>query len=275
MFVDVWTGIEMNSGRSAFRQRVLSREVVIGTFGTLPDEAVVEILACGGLDFVMIDTEHAPIDRLRAENLVRAAETSGIAPLIRVGEISPSEIGRSLDTGALGVQVPLLASAADAVIAVNGARYHPIGRRGMTMGRATRYGADALGTYLAEVQEYALVSVQIETNEAAEAVTEIARTEGVDVVFVGPLDLSHALGQPGVYDEAFEHVVTSIVARVIQENKVAGIAVGDGSEVASRVEQGFTFITIGSDASFLSTGVRTSVLAARRGAAGIGDVVSV
>jgi 4-hydroxy-2-oxoheptanedioate aldolase len=257
--------------RSDFRHRVLSREVVLGTFVNMPDEAVVEILAYSGLDFVIIDTEHSPIDRLRAENLVRAAETSGIAALIRVGAIAPSEIGRSLDTGALGIQVPLLMSASDAMVAVSGARYHPLGRRGMTMGRATRYGADELGPYLDDARDYALLSVQIETTEAMDAVTAIARTEGVDIVFVGPLDLSHALGQPGVFDDKFERVVASLVEKILEEDKIAGTAVGDGSEVAARVDQGFTFITIGSDLSFLSYGTRNAVLAAR--AAAESDIV--
>jgi 2-keto-3-deoxy-L-rhamnonate aldolase RhmA len=171
-----------------------------GVFVELPSPEPVEMAGWAGWDHVVIDCEHGPIDNAMLPHMLRAAR---IPAFVRVPNAQPETIQGALDNGADGVIVPRLRSAAEAREVVAAARFFPHGRRGVNhMVRAARYSLQPVEEYLAGAAANTRVIVQIETAEALAAVEEIAATPGLDELFVGPYDLSQALGIPGqVLDE--------------------------------------------------------------------------
>ena len=150
-----------------------------------------------GFDFLVLDGEHGTMKPADCENMVRGADVRGVPALVRVPANEAPVILRFMDTGALGVHVDRL-SAEDADRAVRAVKYGPRGGRGLTGVRAAAYGQRGpLAEYVERANAETLVVVQIETRAALEQVTAIAAVDGVDIVFVGPTDLSHSLGVPG------------------------------------------------------------------------------
>ena len=228
------------------KARLRAGECVFGCFIRYPEPGLAELVALQGFDFVVLDGEHGTMEPRECENMVRAAELRGVTPLVRVPENRPATILRFLDTGAQGVHVPLVGSAADADAAVRSVKYGPRGRRGLTAVRAASYGQEEpLGEYVERANQETLVVIQIETREALEQVPGIAAVDGVDVVFVGPTDLSHTLGVPGqtahpLLEEAYEGV-----ARGVQGSDAAlGVLVPDEAGAAVWRERGARYIAV-------------------------------
>ncbi|MDP2873572.1 MAG: aldolase/citrate lyase family protein [Bacillota bacterium] len=179
------------------KKLIASGGVAVGGFLGLKSTEIVEIMGYAGLDFVIIDSEHGSADTETLEHMVRAAEAAGITPIVRVTNVNdPTLILRALDLGAQGVQVPMVESAETARRIVQAAKYHPLGRRGLAGVRAARYGAVDMTRYVGEANAQTMVVAQIETVAGVEHAAEIAAVDGVDVVFVGPMDLSQSLGIP-------------------------------------------------------------------------------
>jgi 4-hydroxy-2-oxoheptanedioate aldolase len=183
-------------------------KAVFGPFLKLADPAVVEIFAHAGFDFVIIDLEHGPLSIETAQNMVRAAELAGITPIIRVSENDPAQISRALDIGAQGVQIPHITSAAEADLAVRAAKFAPLGNRGVCrFVRASKYSAMERNNYFTSANENTLVIAMVEGIEGVRNIEDILATPGVDVIFIGPYDLSQSLGllgqvsNPKVFDE--------------------------------------------------------------------------
>jgi len=198
---------------NATKARLAAGETVYGCFVRYPDPGLAELVALQGFDFLVLDGEHGTMEPRECENMVRAAELRDVTPLVRVPANEAPVILRFMATGAQGGHIPLATSAEDADAAVRAVKYWPRGTRGLTGVRAASYGQEEpLAEYVAQANEETLVVVQIATREALERVSEIASVDGVDVVFVGPTDLSHALGVPGqlshpLVEEAYETVV--------------------------------------------------------------------
>jgi 2-keto-3-deoxy-L-rhamnonate aldolase RhmA len=193
------------------KTKLAAGDCVYGCFCRYPDPALVELVAPQGFDFLVFDAEHGTIEPRDCEGLVRAAELRGPAPLVRVPSNQPSVILRFLDTGAVGVHVPLVASAEEAKAAVDAVKNPSRGSRGLAGVRAAAYGAVPLAEYTAQANEATIVVIQVETRTAVERVGEIAAVEGVDVVFVGPTDLSQAFGVTGqtghpLLERAYEEI---------------------------------------------------------------------
>lgn len=169
-----------------------SGERLRGVFNALPHPGIVEMCAYAGFDFVIIDNEHGSAGYETTENMLRAARASGIVPIVRC--FAP-DIPRLLDMGANAVQVPMVESAAQARALVQQLRYPPVGRRGSAFSpRAAGYGAFPGTAHTRLSNEGIALIAMIETPEACAQAAEIAAVEGVDAVFVGPNDLSHAMG---------------------------------------------------------------------------------
>ena len=192
----------------------------VGGFLMIKSPEIVEIMGYAGLDFVIIDSEHGPADNETIGNMIRAAEASGITPIVRVRWVNdPTLILRALDLGAQGVQVPMVEDAETAARVVQAARYHPLGRRGLAGVRAAKYGAVDLGAYTQEANDENLVIAQIETAKAVGNAQAIAAVPGIDVVFVGPVDLSQSLGIPG---QRSNPVLIEAMDKVFAACKAAG-----------------------------------------------------
>jgi 4-hydroxy-2-oxoheptanedioate aldolase len=211
--------MKLNADSKKLRLRILQGEILYGLIVKAPSPAIVEMCAAAGFDFAVIDSEHGSGDLAEIEHHIRAAESFGMSAIVRVGTNEPIEILRALDSGAAGIIVPHVRSRSAAERVVEAAHYPPIGRRGLAM--TTRAGRHAFGKvkeHLAEAAENTLVIVQIEDPEGIEQVVEIAAVPHVDMLFVGPTDLSLGLGYPGESDhpavvEAIERVINVAAAR--------------------------------------------------------------
>ncbi len=174
-------------------------EPAFGLSVMIPSPQMVEMAGGLGFDWVLIDCEHGTISLESVELMVMAAEAAGITPIVRPPTKSPREIMAVMDIGAMGVQVPHVNTGEDARSAVAAVKYHPAGNRSMAAGiRAQGYGLGTSGDdYVEAANRETLVCVQLEDPEAIANADDILRVDGIDVFFIGPSDLSQAMGHPG------------------------------------------------------------------------------
>ena len=251
--------------RNALKQKLRSGEPAVGAFLGFHAPAVVEALGVAGLDFVVLDAEHGPLAVDQCEHLIRAAECAGLTPLVRVHAAARPAIGQYLDVGAVGVQVPMVNDGAGARAGVAAAKYPPVGQRGLGACRAVNLGTvgRSLAQYAQDANEETLVVVQIETTEAVERAEEIAATPEVDVVFLGPTDLSTSLGSPGETDTPrFKEAEASIRKAVIGAGKALGTVAPNASAVARLRDDGYTYF-VGSVNGLLNASLREYARALR------------
>lgn len=235
---------------NATKARLQAGETVFGCFVRYPDAALVELLALQAFDFLVFDGEHGTMEPSDCEHMVRAAELHGATPLVRVPENRPPTLLRFLDTGAQGVHVPLVGSPEDAEAAVRAVKYAPRGRRGLAGVRAASYGQrEPLASYVERANEQTLVVIQVETPEAIACAGEIAAIDGVDVVFVGPTDLSQALGVTGQTAHPLAEEAYDAVAGALAGSDVAlGVLVPGADEARAWRERGARYIAFTVDA---------------------------
>ena len=205
-----------------FRETI-SRGVVLGPFSKSTDPAFVEIMGRSGFDFVVLDLEHGPNTVLSLQNLIRAAEVSGLLPIVRVKEDIPSLIGEVLDVGAGGIQVPKITCRRDVEEVVRVARFAPRGMRGVCrFVRAAGYSATDRYEYFAQANDTVLI-LQLEGMDAVKNVDEILSVPGVDIIFIGPYDLSQSLGIPGEVDNPrVVEAMRTIVERCVRSRVTVG-----------------------------------------------------
>ena len=240
------------------KAQLLAGETVHGCFLKYPEPALAEIIAMAGFDFVLFDGEHGTLQPSDIENLVRAVELRGATPLARVTTNQSQIILRYLDTGLHGVQVPWVNTVRDVELAVQFTKYGPRGIRGLAGGRASDWGlSESIGEYTARANRETMLIVHIETADAVELVDEYVGVDGVDVIFLGPTDLSHSLGHPGQVDHrdvqaAMQHVADVVVA----SDKALGIYAGDAEFAQEWQSRGARYIATGMD-GFLLRGIKT------------------
>jgi 2-keto-3-deoxy-L-rhamnonate aldolase RhmA len=203
-----------------FRERLLARELLLGTFIKTPVTHPIEILGAVGFDFVVIDQEHAPFDRLTIDTLILAGRAAGIAVLVRVPGSEARDILPALDCGAQGVLVPHVDSGAKARDVVAEARYRG-GRRGFTnSSRAGRYGAASFTEHVEAGDEQSAVLAMVEDREALDVLPQIVATPGLDAVFIGRGDLSIAMGASSPADPG----VVAATEKIAAAARTAGVA---------------------------------------------------
>lgn len=175
-----------------------NKKLSIGPFSKSCDPAIIECIGLAGFDFVIIDLEHGPNSIETAQNLVRAAILHQITPIIRVNKNNESMISKALDIGALGVQVPQINNEQSARNVINAARFSPEGNRGICRYvRAAEYSKKNKNDYFEESNKNTLIIIQIEGKKGLENIDSILQVEGIDIVFIGPYDLSQSMGVPG------------------------------------------------------------------------------
>ena len=236
---------------NGFRRRACAGEVLVGTIVSLNSPQAAEILSDTGFDWLFIDAEHGTHDPLAVESLIQA--TGDRTPcLVRIPVHEETWIEKMLDVGASGIIAPQVNTVAQAEQVVNYAKYPPQGERGVGIARAHRYGAE-FETYLAQANDSLLTVIQIEHKDAVENVRELAVVEGVDVLFIGPYDLSTSMGIPGqVHDPAVQEAIAKVLEVCQEVGKIPGIF-GIAPDVVSQyIDMGFTLVGIGVDTLFLS-----------------------
>lgn len=248
---------------SEFRRKCIGFERVVGTFAAIPHPVAIEVVAAAGIDFLCIDAEHAQIGRETIENLIRAADVHSVPAMVRVPGHAAESIASVLDAGAAGVLVPRVSTAAQAKAAVAATRYPPIGERGVGPGRAAGYGY-RIPDYLRTANESLVLAIQIETAEGLDNVEEIASVEGIDVIFIGPGDLSvsiDAMGPAGA--EKLEAAIHRIASASRQKGKPVGIFRPSSDDVGKWSKAGISFYIIASDTMFLGASLAAGAAAAR------------
>jgi 4-hydroxy-2-oxoheptanedioate aldolase len=225
----------------------LRTELLAGTFLNLGSPTAVEIVAGAGFDWLLLDLEHGSgsFHDLRSQML--ATRGSQAATIVRLPSIDADLVKFVMDSGAAGVMFPYVANAAEAARAVQVMKYPPEGNRGVAQViRATDYGRE-WKSYLAQANSQSLVVVQIETPEAVAQADSIASVPGIDVLFVGPMDLSVNLGHPGDFQQPeFIAQLESVVAACERHGRTAGILSRPELVTAHR-QMGFRFMALGSD----------------------------
>lgn len=239
-------------------------ETVYGTFLWSASETITECMGSGGLDFVIIDAEHSPVDSEGAVGMLRAAKLGGVSPFVRAKDPSRSSILKMLDAGAEGIIVPFLKTAEEVKQIISYAKYHPTGERGFAFGRNPRYG---YAPYAAEIEEYFSISNRetlllpmCETAGFLADLEEITAMEGVDGIFVGPYDLSAALGKPGVFNTAeFQNALKRIVETCRKHGKYTFIFSNSPAAAKEHIALGYQGITLGIDVQMLIQSYRDAV----------------
>lgn len=233
-----------------------SKEPSIGTWISSSSVVCVDALKGVGFDWFMIDTEHAHVNPETLAAMVSVIGDTGPAPLVRVGDVNQYLIKQALDAGAQGILVPLVSSEAQARATVSFAKDPPGGVRGVASAAASRYGLE-LASYLRSANAETLVGVQIETEAALEHVDAIASVDGVDLLFVGPQDLTLNLG---LLDDRKNPKVLDAMRKVVEacerHGRVAGTLAVDAEEKRTALGLGFRFVSLASDVRFLINGAK-------------------
>jgi len=239
----------------SLRARTRAGETLLGCFLSWPTSGVIELAAIAGFDFVVLDGEHGFFSIESVASAVLAADSAGIAPIVRAPSAVSEQLSRYLDAGAAGTLLPRVESAAVARAAIEALKFAPAGKRGLGGVRANRYATLPLAEFVRRANEETLVAVQIERREALDQLTEIAAEPGIDVLFVGPNDLSQALGIPGeTASPRYETAVRRIAHEASSAGKAAGIMVGSRDQLPPLRELGFRFFTTSDRALLLEAG---------------------
>jgi 2-keto-3-deoxy-L-rhamnonate aldolase RhmA len=244
------------------KQRLAGGDVLWGSFLKTPSPILVEVLASAGLDLLCLDAEHAPFDRLGIDVCTMAARAAGLPILVRTPAAAAEHVLNALDSGADGVLLPHIRSAAEARAAVAAGHYGRGGRGYAGSSRAASYGLSAIPTHLSASRERTVVIAQIEDVEGVDAIDEIAAVEGLDALFIGRIDLTIALGET----DPDASPVLAAVKRVLAAGGAARIPVGmfvpRDSDVAFWREKGARLFLQGSDHGFMRSGARAARVAA-------------
>ncbi|WP_188813288.1 HpcH/HpaI aldolase family protein [Hymenobacter cavernae] len=233
------------------REKLLKGEPSLGTFVQMSDTAIIECLALAGLDYVVLDLEHSPMSVESAGRQIITAERRSLTPLVRLADSSRTSVMKMLDLGAQGLIIPAIKTVEEVKNVVRYGRYYPLGERGFGPARASDFtyaaGLQDLGSYLESRNRETLLLPQCETRECLENVEEIVSLDGVDGLFIGPFDLSIALGKPAHF-EAEE--VQAAIQRILAACQAAGkfcFTYADRTQARLRFQQGFNSVATSMD----------------------------
>jgi 2-keto-3-deoxy-L-rhamnonate aldolase RhmA len=252
--------------KNTAKARLREGGTAVGTMvSEMLTEEVAYVLAAAGFDFLVIDTEHGSADTESLQRISRGARSAGIAPLVRVPDIGYPFIARALDAGALGVMVPHVETAADAREIVRCVKYPPVGERGFGLRSAvTDYRGTSVADAIAWSNAETMIMAQVESRRCLDHLDEIAAVPEIDVLLIGPTDLSISLGVPGqmlhpTMLEAYRHVV----ATASRHGRVAGIHPSDIKVVQQGRDLGMHLLMYASDVRLLLGAGRQAVEALR------------
>lgn len=247
------------------KAKLAAGEAVIGCFVKYAEPTFAEFIAMQGWDFLIFDGEHGALEPRDLEGLARAAEYRGVTPLARVTTNQPQIILRYLDTGVHGVHVPWVNTTEGVEQAVQSVKYGPRGMRGLAGSRASEWGmTESIGAYTQRANRETMVVIHIETMTAVEAIDAYTAIDGVDVLFIGPTDLSHSLGHPGEFDHPdVVEAMDRIAAAVVPSDKALGIYAGSAEFANHWLDKGARYIATGVD-GFVKRGMQEYLKQVRR-----------
>ena len=245
----------------SLKKQLQNNELTVGSWITLNNPAIAEIMAETGFDWITVDLEHSVIDLFEAENLIRIINLKGVTPLVRLSNNDATQIKRVMDAGSHGVIVPMVNSAVDAQKAVEAVKYPKSGKRGVGLARAQGYGV-RFSEYLEWQETESIVIVQIEHIDAVNNLKEILNTDGVDGYIIGPYDLSGSMGIPGEFQDAeFIKTMDYVRATGNEMGKPGGIHIiePEPEQLETSISNGYKFIAYSLDIRMLDTACRNGL----------------
>ncbi len=249
------------------KQKLKNNQLTLGSWVTIGHPAVIDIMASAGFEWLVIDMEHTSIDLTMAHTLIATIQANGMKALVRVSKNEEVIIKRILDMGADGIVVPMIKSKADALEAIDYAKYPPVGKRGVGLFRAQNYGL-GFDDYKKWVDEELVIIAQIEHYEAVDNIEEIITTDGIDGVIIGPYDLSGSMGYPGEYDREDVKDGIAKVLEVCKKNNIPSgfhVIESDPTKLIERIDQGCTFLAYSLDFFFLGDSARDGMQKVKEG----------
>lgn len=236
-----------------FRERLNKAETCVGTFAKTCDPMVVEAIVAGGLDFVILDMEHGPVGYETMHALILAAEAHGRPAVVRVPDNSETAIGHALDLGAAGVQVLQVNNREEARRLVRSAKFSPQGMRGACrFVRAAAYSMMDGQAYFRSANE-ALVVIHVEGKEGLNNLHAIVTEPGIDVVFLGPYDLSQSMGVPGqIEHEQVQQAMRDAVQQCRRHQVAVGTFVEDAASAQRWRDAGVCYLAYGVDVGLIA-----------------------
>ena len=243
-------------------EKIRSKQVAIGSHITCNDPQQTEIIGNVGFDYFWIDTEHTAIEKYTLLQHLIAARAANIPAFVRIAWNDHVLAKPVLEMGVQGIIFPMIETAADADRAVKSCLYPPEGNRGFGPRRATKYGLDSVEDYISVESKKILKLIQIETKSAVENIEEIARIPGVDILVLGPMDLSGAYGKLSkLNDPEIQNIYRHVVKKAHEAGKPILVSSGNFSHESIKMwaEMGMDLITVGSEAGFMLQGARTTL----------------
>ena len=239
--------------KNLWKEKIDNNEKTVGMFVNIGNESAMEVAAMSSMDYVIIDTEHGPFDVESTAAMIRAIELHHGTTLVRVKDSNRNSILKMLDVGAKGLVIPQVHTVAQAREIVEFGKYYPVGERGFAFARGAGYGhADhakaGMHTYMETCNRECLLIPQCETIGALEHIEEISSLEGIDGIFIGPFDLSIALGIPGQFDQpVFQNAVRRIKKACDDAGKFCMIYCRDVAFAHQWMAEGFLHPTVSCD----------------------------
>jgi 4-hydroxy-2-oxoheptanedioate aldolase len=239
---------ETHSSFNRLRSALRSGEPTFGVIVTMPSVQVVQTLASAGVDWIIIDMEHSPIDIDAAHAMIAASAGTQLVPLVRLPWSHHWQAKTVLDLGALGVAFPMICDAAQARSAVRSVRYPPVGERMWGPFYAPMRAGRSMAEYIASANESVLAVITIEHPDAIEAIDEIMAVPGIDLAFIGPGDLAMAMGIPGQFDHPlFRKAVAEAEAGILRSKVPLGGVARTPEQAREMVDRGYKAIVFGFD----------------------------
>ena len=250
-------------------RKIQAGERTVGTFFGAGNGSVAEAIGLAGLDYIIIDAEHGPFEAEGALDILRGAELGGTTALVRVKDGSRAAVLKMLDIGARGLIVPCMHSAEEIRQVVSYAKYFPLGNRGVAQARGAGFGAgevakQSLEGYFRDCNEGTLIIPQCETRGCLDQIEEVCAIDGVAGIFIGPFDLSCALGAPAVFDsQEFKDALVRIRDAAHAAGKFCIMFTTDPSAAPGWFEKGYDSVTVGMEYNHIIAAFRQLEAAAK------------
>lgn len=246
---------------NALKRKLQRGEFVIGPFMNCSYGAFIEIVGMAGFDYAIIDMEHGPLEVETAEDLCRAAQGVGLSPIVRIRKNDAPQIQRALDIGSAGVQVPQIETGEGAEAVVRAAKYAPLGMRGLSFyTRAGDYTIHGLTGITDRLNEEQIVIIHVEGVTGLQNLDAIIAVPHIDVVFLGPYDLSQSFGIPGqVNDPRVVKGMEEATKKIRAAGKAAGTYAGDAATAKRWIDAGVQYISLGVDVGIFANACRDLV----------------
>lgn len=243
------------------KQKLASGKPLIGTWAVIPSPVSADVIASSGIDFLIIDSEHGPINFETAQQMVIASESRGVSPVMRVSGVNEGEILKALDIGVHCVQIPNVTTRAEIDAVVRMAKYPPAGNRGFSpFTRAGGYSHENAVKLAGTANENTLIAVHIEGKAAVENIEDFLAVKELDIIFIGLFDISKSLGIPGqVNDPSVQQILAELSGKIVKAGKYPGTIATDAAQLERFLAAGLKYITYSVDCEMLGRSYKKAV----------------